>query len=80
MLVNDFKDKGDYQPHEAGMFTDGYSNQNFISSIIINVQSNADAAFEEKLFKSLSDAIGSSIEIRHLTEQRTAINKVTLFQ
>lgn len=78
-VVNDFKDKGDYHALEAGMFVRmDTTNYNFISAILINVQPNTDAAFEGKLFKSLSDAIGSSIEIVHLTDERVSINKITL--
>ena len=49
-----------------------------MTAILINVQPNADAAFESKLFKSLSNAIGSSIEIVHLTDERKRINSITL--
>lgn len=78
-VVNDFKDKGNYHALEDGMFIRmDTSNYNFISSILIKVQPNTDAAFEASLFKSLSDAIGSSIEIIHLNDQRVSINKITL--
>lgn len=78
-VVNDFKDKGDYQPHEEGIFFRiDTSSYNFISAILISVQPNADAAFEGKLFKSLSDATGSTIEIVHLKDQCVWINKITL--
>lgn len=78
-VVTDFKDKGDYSPLSKGIFirmdTSAY---NFISAILITVQPNVDAAFESRLFKSLSNAIGSSIEIRHLTDQRKSTNSITL--
>ncbi len=78
-VVNDFKDKGDFQALEPGIFRRmDTSVYNFITAILINIQPNADAAFESKLFKSLSNAIGSSIEIVHLTNQRKTINKITL--
>jgi len=78
-VVNNFKDKGDYRALENCMYVRmDTSNYNFISTILINVQPNAGAAFEGKLFKSLSDVIGSSIEITHLTDERTSINKITL--
>jgi putative ABC transport system permease protein len=78
-VVNDFKDKGDYQGHKEGIFkrmdTSMYF---FVSTILISVEPNADAAFESKLFKTLSNAIGSSIEIVHLADQRKTINQMTL--
>src|SRR6266487_3479366 len=78
-VVNDFKDKGDYHALSHGLFVRmDTSNYNFITTILINVQSNTDAAFESRLFKSLSNAVGSSIEIIHLTDQRKWINKITL--
>jgi len=78
-VVNDFKDKGDYSPLSQGLFMRmDTSMYNFISAILVNVQPNTDAAFESKLFKSLSDAIGSSIEIVHLTDERIRINSITL--
>jgi len=78
-VVNDFKDKGDYRALSEGIFTRmDTSMYNFIGTILINVQPNTDAAFEGKLFKSLSNAIGSTIEIVHLTEQRKWINNITL--
>ncbi len=78
-VVNDFKDKGDYRALSEGIFTRmDTSMYNFIGTILINVQPNTDAAFEGKLFKSLSNAIGSTIEIVHLTEQRKWINNRTL--
>src|SRR5438093_13559779 len=78
-VVNDFKDKGDYHSLSPGIFMRmDTSNYNFIQTILINVQPNADAAFESKLFKSLSNAIGSTIEIVHLTNERKSINSITL--
>ena len=78
-VVDDFKDKGDYQPAKSGFFVKmSPLYYNFISAILITVQPNTDAGFESKLFKSLSDAIGSSIEIRHLTDQRKSVNSITL--
>ncbi len=78
-VVNDFKDKGDYHALSEGIFMRmDTSMYNFIGTILINVQPNTDAAFESRLFKSLSNAIGSTIEIVHLTEQRKWINNITL--
>src|SRR5207237_3136223 len=70
---------GDYHALSEGMFMrmDTYV-YNLISTILINVQPNADAGFENKLFKSLSNSVGSTIEIVHLTQQRKWINNITL--
>jgi putative ABC transport system permease protein len=78
-VVNDFKDKGDYQALKPGIFMRmDTTNYNFIQTLLIAVKPKAGTAFEGKLFKSLSDAIGSKIEIVHLSEQRHVINKFTL--
>jgi putative ABC transport system permease protein len=78
-VVNDFKDKGDFHSLENGLFIRMDTSQYWlVNTIIINVQPHADASFESKLFKSLSNAIGSSIEIVHLTNQRKIINNITL--
>ncbi|MCW3091555.1 MAG: FtsX-like permease family protein [Ferruginibacter sp.] len=78
-VATNFKDKGDYHALSEGIFVRmDTTTYNFISTILINVQPTADAAFESRLFKSLSNAIGSSIEVRHLTGERKSINKITL--
>jgi len=78
-VVSNFKDKGDYRALSEGIFMRmDTSNYNFITAILITVQPNTDAAFESKLFKSLSNAIGSTIEILHLTNERIRINSITL--
>ncbi|MES1215691.1 MAG: ABC transporter permease [Bacteroidota bacterium] len=78
-VVQDIKDKGDYQPLKNGIFRRMDSTMYFlVSSIIINVSPGVNAGFETKLFKTLSNAIGANIEIRHLTSQKEATNKITL--
>jgi len=78
-VVQNVKDKGDYQPIENGMYrladTTFYK---YASTILIKVQPGTDAAFESKLFKSLSNAIGSSIEIEHLDKKLVSKNKIFL--
>jgi putative ABC transport system permease protein len=78
-VVQDTKDKGDYQPIEAGMYrlldTGWYRNS---STILLRVQPGTDAAFESKLFKLLSNAIGTSIEIEHLDKKLASKNKIFL--
>jgi putative ABC transport system permease protein len=78
-VVQNVKDKGDYQPIEEGMYrlmdTGWYRNS---STILLKMQPGTDAAFESKLFKSLSNAIGSSIEIEHLNKKLISRNKIFL--
>ncbi len=78
-VVQNVKDKGDYQPIEDGMYrlmdTGWYR---FASTILLKMQPGTDATFESKLFKSLSNAIGSSIEIEHLDKKLVAKNKIFL--
>jgi putative ABC transport system permease protein len=78
-VVQNVKDKGDYQPIEYGMYRlmdSGW--YRFTSTIIMKLQQGADASFESKLFKELSNAIGSSIEIEHLDKKLSAKNKIFL--
>jgi putative ABC transport system permease protein len=78
-VVQNLKDQGDYQPMEFGMYrlmdTGWYR---YASTILIKVQPGTDAAFESKLFKSLSNAIGTSIEIEHLDKKLVSKNKIFL--
>lgn len=78
-VVQSIKDKGYYEPIEHGMYqlvdTNGYKRSN---TILLKVQPGTDAAFESKLFKSLSNAIGSSIEIEHLDKKLVSKNKFML--
>jgi putative ABC transport system permease protein len=78
-VVQNLKEQGDYQPIEYGMYrlidTGWYR---YASTILIKVQPGTDAAFESKLFKSLSNAIGTSIEIEHLDKKLVSKNKIFL--
>ncbi len=78
-VVQNVKDQGDYQPLEYGLYrlmdTGWYK---YASTILIKVQPGTNAAFEAKLFKSLSNAIGSSIEIEHLDKKLASKNKIFL--
>jgi len=78
-VVQSLKDKGDYQPIECGTYqlmdTGSYK---YTGILLLKVQPGTDAAFESKLFKSLSNAIGSSIEIEHLDKKLASKNKIFL--
>jgi putative ABC transport system permease protein len=47
-------------------------------TIILKVRPGTSAAFESKLFKTLSNAIGTNIEIEHLDKKLVSKNKVML--
>jgi putative ABC transport system permease protein len=79
-VVQDIKANGDYWPAGNAMFnradtSDLRHNQN----IFIKVSENADAAFESKLYKFMTNTFkNSTIGIDHLTEMREAKNEVTI--
>jgi putative ABC transport system permease protein len=78
-VVDNIKDKGEYHAIENGMYMQLDSNyQRWAGTMVLKVTSGADAAFENKLFKTLSNVIGSSIEIEHLDKKLIDINKVML--
>ena len=76
-VIQNVKDKGDYQPIEYGTYrrmdTGGYR---YSATILLKVQPGTDAAFESKLFKALSNATGTSIEIEHLDKKLASKNKI----
>ncbi len=79
-VIDDIKDKGDYQGPDNNLFIRiDTSNQAWIGAILVKVKPTADAAFESRLFKSLSNVIrNSSIEIEHLADKRVTKNNLTL--
>jgi putative ABC transport system permease protein len=78
-VVDNIKDKGEYHAIENGLYvlldTVWY---NWTGNMVIKVTSDVDAAFEGKLFKTLSNTIGTSLEIEHLDKKLVSINKVML--
>lgn len=78
-VVQSLKDKGDYQPIEYAFYrlmdTGFYK---YAGNILLKAQPGTTATFESKLFKSLSNAVGSSIEIEHLDRKLTSKNKFFL--
>ena len=78
-VVNDIKDKGAYQAVESGLYKyidTGWAR--LIGTIVLKVNPDADAAFESRLFKSLSNAIGTSIEIEHMDKKLVSKNRIML--
>jgi putative ABC transport system permease protein len=78
-VIEDIKDRGSYQDVESGIYKPMDSNwARWTGTILLKVQPGADAAFEGKLFKSLSNTIGTSIEIEHLDKKLESKNKIML--
>jgi putative ABC transport system permease protein len=77
-VANNMKDKSDYQASENGMFMMMDTAGVTWGNILIKVKPTADAAFESKLFKSLSNAIGTSIEIEHLDKKLVTKNRIMI--
>lgn len=78
-VVQNLKDKGDYQAIENGAFRlmdTGWARS--IGNIVLKVRPDTDAAFESKLFKTISNAIGTNIEIEHLDKKLVSKNKLVL--
>ncbi|MDB5231871.1 MAG: FtsX-like permease family protein [Chitinophagaceae bacterium] len=77
-VVPNFKDKGDFEAPEEALFSRlDTGDMRWSSAILIKVSPDADAAFESRLYKTLSNAISNSnIEIEHLTDKRVAKNKL----
>ncbi|RKR84548.1 putative ABC transport system permease protein [Mucilaginibacter gracilis] len=79
-VVQDMKDKGDYykagraifNPIDTGAFR-------YIGQMVIKVTPNADAAFESRLYKTLTNYMKTaSVEIVHLPSMRQDVNKSTV--
>lgn len=78
-VADNIKDKGEYHAIENGLYMQPDSLwNNWSGNMVIKVTQDADAAFESKLFKTLSNTIGTSIEIEHLDKKLANINKVML--
>ncbi len=78
-VTENVKDKGSYQAIENGMYIKMDSGwARWSGTMILKVKPGTDAAFESKLFKTLSNAIGTNIEIEHLDKKLVSKNKVML--
>jgi putative ABC transport system permease protein len=79
-VVQDFKANGDFQPSGRAMFwkvdTAAFR---WLNSLLIKVGPKADAAFESRLYKLISNTMkNSSIEITHVSELRISKNEATV--
>ncbi len=79
-VVANFKDKSEFQAPYYGMFRRMDTSEiRWSNAILIKVNPAADAAFESRLYKALSNAIkNSNIEIEHLTTKRLSKNNIAL--
>lgn len=79
-VVNDIKDKGDYHPSGTAIYNRiDTSNFRYLDKILIKVSPSADAAFESKLYKTVTSSMkDASIEIEHFSKKRESMNKSTL--
>ncbi len=78
-VAENIKDKGTYQAIESGYYRpidSGWAK--WTGTILLKVKPGTDAVFESKLFKTLSNAIGTNIEIEHLDKKLVSKNKVML--
>lgn len=78
-VVENLKDKGSYQPIENGLYKRVDSGAaKWMTNILVKVRPGTDAAFESKMFKSLSNMIGTSVEIEHMDKKLVRKNKLSL--
>lgn len=79
-VVNDIKDKGDYQSVGSGLYRKAdTSAHHWMRMLLVKVSPKANTAFEGRLYKSLSVYLkNATIEIEHLSEKRTSRNNMTL--
>ncbi|QKJ30330.1 ABC transporter permease [Mucilaginibacter mali] len=79
-VVQDMKDKGDYYSAGRGLYNPIDTGAfRYLSTMLIKVTPDADAAFESKLYKTITNYMkNATVEIEHLSQKRVAMNKVTL--
>lgn len=79
-VVADAKMNGDYRPADPSMWVRVDTGSfHWIHTMFVKVSPDVDAAFEGKLFKSLSNLMKKSdVSITHLSNDRAAINSQTL--
>jgi putative ABC transport system permease protein len=81
-VVQDFKDKGDFQAAERCFYEKvdtGRNGMEALRCVLVRFKSPQGAAVEAKLHKALSNVVkGANIEIEYLTAKRTEKNNFTL--
>lgn len=79
-VVEDVKAKGDYQKAGLAMYERiDTSSSDAREHILMKVSPDADAAFESRVYKTMAaDPLNAGIEIEHLADKRTNINKTSI--
>lgn len=80
-VVNNFKDKDDFQSEDASFYrrVDKSDKDWHVSVVLIKLKNNQGAGFEEKIHKEMSKVMrGANIEIEYLTKKLADKNKITL--
>ena len=79
-VVEDMKTKGDYTALGRAIFRRlDTSSYQYTNNILVKVSPDADASFENRLFKAMTGAMKTAdVEILHLSDQRKSYNKVFL--
>ena len=78
-VIDDLKDKGDFLGPHSGLYRRVDTGNYWGGAILLKVRSNADRAFESRLFKTLSSFMRNpDINIQHLAYMRTRINNLRL--
>jgi putative ABC transport system permease protein len=78
-VVQDIKASGDFLPAGSAMFNPidtGF--HKYTHNILIKVRENADATFESKLYKFMTNAVKNAVEIQHIDEMRDSKNETTI--
>lgn len=78
-VCGNLKDKGDYQAVENSVYMRIDSSwAKWTGNMLLRVEPGTDASFESKLFKKVSSAVGTSVEIEHLEKKLPLKNKLML--
>lgn len=79
-VVEDVKVKGDYtKPGTAFYNRLDTGSFHWLNQILIKVTSNADAAFESRLYKTMANSMrNANVEIEYLTSKRKSVNNFAL--
>lgn len=78
-IIENMKDKGSYLPLQNSIYMRIDSNAaRWTNNLLVKVKPGTGAAFESQLFKSLSNLIGTSVEIEHLDKKLARKDKLAL--
>jgi putative ABC transport system permease protein len=78
-VIENMKDEGTYQPIETGLYRPiDAEGAKWMTNLLLKVKPGSDAAFEGKLYKTLSNFIGTNVEIEHMDKKLERKNKLAL--